>query len=149
MAIPMFTQSTDIEALAGCRVEVYWNLHRRCWSIREAGGRVIAHATCSVALRDVRWVVQPAGNRRAREEGRKNVHAFARGYIADRAEAKDFSRVPGCRLTYNPYRDTTFVCASLAGRADCLPVSASEGAFLRMFRVGERARPNVFGFSVR
>ena len=58
------------------KVEVYWNLRKKYWSVRHKG-KVIKHTRC-IRLRDVQWVVQPAGKERVRRENRKNVHAFAR-----------------------------------------------------------------------
>tara|TARA_R110000751_G_scaffold20241_8_gene59597 strand:- start:489 stop:878 length:390 start_codon:yes stop_codon:yes gene_type:complete len=90
------------------RVEVYWNLHKKCWSVRHKG-KVIDHKEV-VDLMDVTWVVQPAGNARVRREKRKNVHAFARGTLADNS----FLAFPGDmsdhnRASYNPYENTTFM----------------------------------------
>jgi hypothetical protein len=104
----------------GTRVECYWNIHRRCFSVR-VNGRVVSH-TRAITVDDARLVVQPAGRERARREGRKNVHAFVRGTWNDTAEA-----VTGYlyTVTYNPMRDDTFVrkstgtpvteCARLVG----------------------------------
>ena len=66
------------------RVEVYWNLHKRLFSVRalegENKGRVIDHAY-GVRLSDATFVSQPAGRERVRREGVKNVHAFVRGHM--------------------------------------------------------------------
>lgn len=95
------------------KVEVYWNLHRKCWSVRK-GGRVIAHVNC-IALDNVKWVVRPAGNAKVRREGKKNVHAFARGEVLD-STTYDYEWTPDARngahwvnATYNPYVDDSFV----------------------------------------
>lgn len=91
------------------RVEVYWNLHKKCWSVRHKG-KVIAHKQ-AVELIDVTWVVQPAGNARVRREKRKNVHAFARGTLAEDGDIHfyygDISNHN--RASYNPYENTTFI----------------------------------------
>ena len=93
------------------RVEVYWNLHRNQWSVRACKtGKIIAHVS-SIVLEDVRWVVQPAGNERVRREGKKNVHAFARGTVVDSSTynhgwSRDNSWT---EVTYNPYVDRHFV----------------------------------------
>lgn len=63
------------------RVEIYWNLHRKCFSVR-VGGRVVAHADAFIMARSVAFVVQPAGNAKVRRTGKKNVHAFVRGELA-------------------------------------------------------------------
>ncbi len=101
----------------GTRVEVYWNLHKDCWSLRNCKtGRVVYHfcagTRADVLLEDVQWVVQPAGNARVRRERRKNVHAFARGTFAGVQPMWPVSwgRSPRAnRARYNPYKNTTFV----------------------------------------
>jgi len=89
------------------KVEVYWNLHKNCFSVRSCKtGRVIEHVG-GINLRDVKYVVRQAGRRKVLQEQRKNVHAFVRGYIYD-----DFIHVEDetCGLaTYNPYKYTSFV----------------------------------------
>ena len=60
------------------RVQVYWNLHKGCYSVRQSG-RVIDHVT-AIALRDVRFNVAPAGRDKVRATGVKNVHATVSGY---------------------------------------------------------------------
>ena len=99
------------------RVEIYWNLHKRLFSVRalegEHKGRVIAHSY-GICLVRAKFVVQPAGRERVRRENKKNVHAFVRGQIVDRAWAVvGFSRrCPSRRpvnITYNPYMHDSFV----------------------------------------
>ncbi len=90
------------------KVEVYWNLNKKCFSVRHKG-KVIGHRH-HLRLHDVTWVVQPAGNARVRRTRRKNVHAFARGTLINnqiswyRLNQSDFKRI-----IYNPYEYTTFV----------------------------------------
>jgi hypothetical protein len=92
------------------RVEVYWNLHKKLFSVRalegENKGRVIDHAY-SVKLEEASFVVQPAGRERVRREGKKNVHAFVRGHLADYNHAPKMSYP----VTYNPYMYDSFVQA--------------------------------------
>ena len=59
------------------RSYVYFNLHRRVWSERQAG-KVIDHPTFLI-LKDARFLVGKAGQARVRAEGRKNVHAGVSG----------------------------------------------------------------------
>lgn len=56
--------------------EIYWNTHRDLFSVRQ-NGRVVGHAH-SVNAFNARFVVQPAGQRKVRETGKKTVHAFVR-----------------------------------------------------------------------
>jgi hypothetical protein len=134
----------------GTRVEVYWNLHAGGWSVRDCKtGRVICRVTPddglldihyrSIHLTDVRWVVQPAGNRRVREEGRKNVHAFARGVWAGYS-----NRVPELvsNVRYNPYHMTTF--QDLYGN----PVEGSDVARLGFTRRSQGHGPAAQAFAM-
>ena len=61
--------------------DVYRNLTRRAWSVRE-GGRVVAHLP-ELALRDVRLVVQPGGRTACLRTRVRSVHAVARGIRTD------------------------------------------------------------------
>lgn len=91
------------DSLIGTKVDVYWNLHKHVWSVRDRRTRrVIAHLD-TVYLADVTFVVSAAGNARVRAEGRKNVHAFARGTVTSGPLSG------GVPITYNPYKHTTFV----------------------------------------
>ena len=86
-------------------------------------------------LYNVEWVVQPAGRRRVLQEGRKNVHAFARGYIGDHSLGRDVLK-DMFPVTYNPYKVKAFV------RADTYePVFNSQYAMLQ----SRDGRPYVEG----
>ena len=96
-----------VEHISGyLRVEVYRNLHKGCYSIRalsgEDKGRVIDHVQ-SITLRDVSFVVQPAGRNRVLEEKRKNVHAFVRGTVTDAPVSH------GMSVRYDPYLNDAFI----------------------------------------
>lgn len=60
-------------------VEVYRNLHRGGYSVRQ-NGRVIGH-TNELILMDAEFVVQEGGRQRVLRTGVKNVHAWVRGYV--------------------------------------------------------------------
>jgi len=75
----------------GLRCGVYWNSHRRLFSIRNEDtstkglpdyhyGRVIAHAQ-HVWMGQSSFQVSEAGRERAQDEGRKNVHARVLGDV--------------------------------------------------------------------
>ena len=89
------------------RVEVYYNLHKKCFSVRalegENKGRVINH-TRALTLEDAKFVVREGGRKKVLEEKRKNVHAFVRGKLVKCVTIKDRRTA-----TYNPYRYSTFV----------------------------------------
>jgi hypothetical protein len=97
------------------RVEVYYNLHRKCLSVRalegENKGKVFSHPA-AVSLHDVKFVVQPAGRDRVRLEGRKNVHAFVRGtlnLVYGTLHANVRPHGVTREITYNPYKFDSFV----------------------------------------
>ena len=97
------------------RVEVYWNLSRNCWSIRDvATGRIHAHAD-KVSVTNAQFVVQPAGRKRVLRERKKNVHAFVRGELAvfssEGIEGEWLAATPRQwdAVTYNPYQDESFM----------------------------------------
>lgn len=98
-------------------IQVYWNIHRGCWSVRsKKTGRIVRHAL-SLALHHARFHVSAAGRDRVRREKRKNVHAWIEGEEgASDADATE-------QITYNPYKYDTFVRA-LTGEsvqtADCV-----------------------------
>lgn len=94
------------------RVFVYWNLHRDLFSVKNTRtGRVEAHAQM-VVIEDAVFAVSEAGRQRVLRERRKNVHAGVRGTAAliDPAPAQPVMS-GWTRVTYNPYRFSTFVRA--------------------------------------
>lgn len=91
---------------AGTPVDVYWNLHRKCFSVRARtgpqAGKVIAH-TDTVTITDAQFVVSKAGRLRVLREQRKNVHATIRGLWAPPTDPI------GEPVTYDPYKYEAFV----------------------------------------
>jgi hypothetical protein len=89
------------------RVEVYFNLTRKLWSVRALEGpdkgRVFAHLP-EVTVKNAKFVVREGGRQRVLKEKQKNVHAFVRGTFCDE-RAGDLS-IP---VTYNPYKYDSFV----------------------------------------
>lgn len=96
------------------KVFVYFNLHKKCFSIKALEGQfkglVIGH-TNSVLLSDVTFKVSQAGRSRVLAEKRKNVHAGVVGHMADSDAHDVHSRymMMGAAITYNPYKYTSFV----------------------------------------
>lgn len=87
------------------RVDVYRNLHKGMYSIRQ-DGVVVAHAP-SVVLANPTFKVSTAGRERVRKEKRKNVHAIVRGELVGIGETPCFA--DPILVTYNPYKNETFV----------------------------------------
>ena len=92
------------------RVQVYYNLHKKCLSVRHKG-KVIEHAQ-EVTLTDARFHVQQAGRERVLKQKRKNVHAYISGKLKETfwfTQAPKYIWTAKQRVTYNPYKYKNFV----------------------------------------
>jgi hypothetical protein len=90
------------------RVQVYYNIRRGDYSVRQSG-RVIDHVD-TIVLRDVRFNVATAGRDKVRATGVKNVHATVTGYID--SENHDFMLIDykdHDYVSYNPFKYDSFV----------------------------------------
>jgi hypothetical protein len=99
--------------------EVYWNLHKHCFSVRERG-RVIRH-TDHVTLRNAHFVVQRSGYERTVREKVRCVQAWVRGEVT---EASEGLSGPTAFVTYNPYRADHFQVRATGERIDSAPLVA-------------------------
>ena len=90
------------------KIEVYRNLHKKCWSVRQDGlGKFHSQQVC---LQNCKFAVQPAGRAKVLREKRKNVHAFIRGYLWDGKISEDIANSNiWDNVSYNPYKSNTFV----------------------------------------
>ena len=104
------------------RLYVYWNLHKKTWSVRQSG-KVVGHANL-IHLKDCRFLVGKAGQARVRREKKKNVHAGVSGYLA----IPPFPSSLGCYVMYNPYKHDTFV-----QRDHQFPAPVTESEFAKMY----------------
>jgi hypothetical protein len=147
------------------KVKVYWNLHKGCWSVMDAGTRkVIGHAM-QILIREASFSVSETGRERVRATRRKEVHAFVIGEI----EAAIWHKEPagmgayrwdnhpmlnnymrnvanqrGITVTYNPLRDQGFI-----ERESGRPVDNSPACYLTWeTRPGQdlTPRPRVLSF---
>ena len=136
------------------RVYVYWNLHRKLWSVRQSG-LIVDHAGL-LSLRDCKFLVGKAGQARVRREGKKNVHAGVSGSLledpltVDRMAWNDLYDYRPVWVMYNPYKHDTFiertgVCDDQYPR----PVHEAEHVFMSTeFRHGENNIPRVMALEV-
>lgn len=117
-------------------VRVYRNLHKQCLSVKQ-GNLVRCHVD-NVVLKDCKFIVSKAGQRRVRNEKKKNVHAFVEGFVVNAREAdhvdSSVSDAALCEgksnwqlLYYNPYECDGFessVTGSEAKYADYVDLYA-------------------------
>jgi hypothetical protein len=89
--------------LIGSFYQVHFNLSTRYWSVTAKSGpykgRVVAHLV-DVTLAGVTLIVSEAGHRRAKKEGTRNVHAWARGHIVAANSHPELETLT--RVRYNP-----------------------------------------------
>lgn len=96
-----------LHEILGRRVKVYFNLHKKTWSIKDKStGLVIGYANY-VPMKDCVFKVSEAGRQRVLKEKRKNVHAYVEGTIS--FDTLDKSELYHGDFTYNPYKYDSFV----------------------------------------
>lgn len=96
--------------LIGKKVMVYYNLHKKTFSVQYQG-KVVLYADY-VKLSDVEFRVREGGKEKVRKEMRKNVHAFVIGRLMDYCEFPCENMPPETNnnvITYNPYKYDSFV----------------------------------------
>jgi len=94
----------------GLRVMVYYNLHKKTFSVQYKG-RIILYADY-VKLGNVEFRVREGGKEKVRQEMRKNVHAFVIGDLLDYCQYPCENMPPETNdkvITYNPYKYDSFV----------------------------------------
>ena len=96
------------------RVEVYFNLHRKLWSVVDLSTGLVVEHVNEIAIANPVFTVQPAGRRKVIQQQRKNVHAFVRGQRVERPQVDS----DGVAVYYNPYKccqdcGTLELCAGL------------------------------------
>tara|TARA_R110000824_G_scaffold44937_2_gene130367 strand:- start:652 stop:1038 length:387 start_codon:yes stop_codon:yes gene_type:complete len=97
--------------MTGETVEIYRNLHKKCFSIRK-NGKVVDYLYDDQELHlvDVKFRVQPSGRERVRREKKKNVHAYVKGTIAPLGGLQRKTLFTMCFQTasYEPYTMESF-----------------------------------------
>jgi hypothetical protein len=103
------------------KIEVYFNLHKKTWSVRQSG-RVVGH-TDYIQVKNPQYVVSQKGNERVRREKKKNVHAFVRGYVTE-----SLPYMPNRQkfVSYNPYKNNSFVIRNTNDSICSSPFAALE-----------------------
>jgi len=87
-------------------VEVYWNITRKCWSVKQKG-RLLYWTNEPFTLKDCKFVVRSGGRDRVRREKRKNQHAFVKGYFFTKTESYPADKE--VIVIYNPYKYDSFM----------------------------------------
>ena len=92
------------------RVEVYFNLHQKLWSVVDLSTGLVVEHVNEIAIANPVFTVQPAGRAKVIRDGRKNVHAFIKGTASFLSEHLD--KIPySTQICYDPYKYDSFVIA--------------------------------------
>jgi hypothetical protein len=124
------------------KVDVYRNLNKECWSVRSREtdnyGKVVDH-TDTIIVVDAEFVVQPAGLKRTRETGVKNVHAFVRGIKESQQDYSDLLDEwgePIYNVTYDPFKKDHFYLRGSGKKIESSPLvymSIDNGVFVQQW----------------
>ena len=104
-----------IETLYGQEVRIYWNFHKKVYSVqvKTKGRWKVATHLSYFALWNPTYKVYQSGRARVLREKRKNVHAFIYGRLLEFGESKVREAIVDCvsedRVTYNPHAYDTFI----------------------------------------
>ncbi len=105
------------------QVEVYYNLHKKCLSVRDSKTGLVVKHTHAIKLTGdkrgyrsgiIHFSVSEKGRQRVLEQKRKNVHAYVKGCgILNKGKGLEDrkARKPKTlrQVTYNPYKYESFV----------------------------------------
>lgn len=122
------------------KVQIYFNLHRGGWSIRDTKTRKVLNVgtkVTTVALRNVKFKVSESGRQRVLREKRKNVHAVVEGELDDYRFIHLVEDQEHVRVSYNPYFGSCFFRTD-----DTTPVRFAFGVLLEIVD----GRPKVTAF---
>lgn len=92
-------------------VQIYRNLHKNCYSIRQFG-LVVAHAK-RVCLKYCRFLVNEKGREKVRQTKHKTVHAFIEGFYDTSGMGTTAAKDLRLEVKYNPFREDYFTCYNL------------------------------------
>jgi hypothetical protein len=111
-----------MDITTGTPVRIYWNLHKRCYSIQtkqpDNNNRnrwIVTNHTTDIHLTNTHFKVSKAGQTRVRQQNRKNVHAFIYGNWTTT------TTTTGTKIKYDPYTMDTF-------QADGQPIHTAPAA---------------------
>ena len=101
------------------KVRVYWNLHKKVWSIQDCKSGLVCDHLDRITLEQAKFVVRKGGQKRVRQEGRKNVHAFVEGWVS-RDQDEDHTHY-WYDISYNPYKNDYFMIKDQDGNVEEVP----------------------------
>jgi hypothetical protein len=91
------------DLVQGEKVRVYYNLHKKKFSVK-SGKHVVAYLG-TIDLIDVKFIVNEKGRQRVLKSGQKNVHAFVEGFY----NIDNNNGTINGSIFYNPYTTSNFL----------------------------------------
>ena len=105
------------------RNRVYFNVREKNLSVLDYKTNKVTRKVSQVYLTNAMFVVRKSGNKRVREEGRKNVHAFVNGIIQNRLPNNQELFYNAHKVRYDPYTMDCFHYERIVnGKSRWLPV---------------------------
>ena len=105
------------------RNRVYFNVREKNLSVLDYKTNKVIKKVTQAYLTNALFVVRKSGQKRVREEGRKNVHAFVNGIIQPKLDDA-MPQHEVCRVRYDPYTMDYFHYERIVnGKPKWLPVS--------------------------
>ena len=105
------------------RNRVYFNVREKNLSVLDYKTNKVTQKVKQVYLTNAMFVVRKSGNKRVREEGRKNVHAFVNGIIQNRLPNNQELFYHSHKVRYDPYTMDCFHYERIVnGKSRWLPV---------------------------
>ena len=114
-------------------VDVYRNLHKDTWSVRDRSTGLVVDHQDHVMIKDAQFIVQPAGRARVLREQKKNVHAFVRGVVEALPRVTTFDTPCDVQVKYNPYKADHFYEAETGEAVSEAPIVVldTQGAWIQ------------------
>ena len=105
------------------RNRVYFNVREKNLSVLDYKTNKVTQKVKQVYLTNAMFVVRKSGNKRVREEGRKNVHAFVNGIIQNIFPNNEEFFYHSHKVRYDPYTMDCFHYERIVrGKSRWLPV---------------------------
>ncbi len=106
------------------RNRVYYNTDRLCFSVLDYKTNKVVKYADNIFMTNALFVVRKSGQKRVREEGRKNVHAFVNGIIQPKLVKGAMPQHEVCRVRYDPYTMDYFHYERIVnGKPKWLPIN--------------------------
>ena len=125
------------------RNRVYFNTDKLCFSLLDYKTNKVVKYADNIFMTNALFVVRKSGQKRVREEGRKNVHAFVNGIIQNRLPNNQDLFYNCHKVRYDPYTMDYFHYERIVNsKPKWLPVSQHWVGNVWLYIVN--GKPNIY-----